>query len=87
MSSQCLNQGDQASMIDGRCTDLPMSQALSSLLPDVHNILSDLAGSDRYWDVLHVSFGVGFDQTKALALQQQWRERDFSQIPSIELVT
>ncbi|MFN9622281.1 MAG: choice-of-anchor L domain-containing protein, partial [Cyanobacteriota bacterium] len=63
-----------------------MSQDLSLLLPGVHQALSNLASSDRFWEVIHLSFGDNFDQIQARALQQQWKDRDFSRIPTIELV-
>ncbi len=64
-----------------------MNSALLPILPAVYDILFDFAQSDDFWANLETAFGTGYDVVKATQLQQQWRSRNFSQLPEIEVVS
>ncbi|WP_228019685.1 bluetail domain-containing putative surface protein [Sphaerospermopsis sp. LEGE 08334] len=58
------------------------------LIPSaVYDILFNFAQSDGFWGNWQTAFGTSYDVIKATELLQQWQSRDFSQLPSIEVVS
>jgi len=60
-----------------------MTSTLLPLLPSVYDVLFDFAQSDGFWANLAIAFGTSYDVVKATQLQQQWKSRNFSQIPQL----
>jgi len=57
------------------------------LFPAVYDSLFDFAQSDGFWANWQTAFGRNHDVIKATELRQQWQSRDFSELPSIEVVS
>nr|NCR53542.1 calcium-binding protein [Microcystis aeruginosa L211-07] len=64
-----------------------MTLSLLSILPVVDDVLFDFAQSDGFWANLAIAFGTSYDVVKATQLRQQWKSRNFSQIPPIEVLS
>ncbi|MDB9425512.1 Calx-beta domain-containing protein, partial [Microcystis aeruginosa CS-564/01] len=64
-----------------------MTSTLLPLLPSVYDSLSGFAQSDGFWANLETAFGTSYDVVKATQLRQQWQSRNFSQLPSIEVLS
>jgi len=64
-----------------------MTSTLLPILPAIYDVLFDFAQSDGFWANLETAFGTSYDVVKATQLQQQWRSRNFSQLPEIEVVS
>jgi hypothetical protein len=64
-----------------------MTLSLLSIIPAVDDILFNFAQSDDFWANLATAFGTSYDVVKATELQQQWKSRNFSQIPPIEVLS
>jgi hypothetical protein len=64
-----------------------MTSTLLPLLPAVYDVLFNFAQSDGFWANLETAFGTSYDVVKATELQQQWKSRNFSQIPPIEVLS
>ncbi|WP_158269563.1 Calx-beta domain-containing protein, partial [Microcystis sp. 0824] len=64
-----------------------MTSTLLPILPAVDDVLFDFAQSDGFWANLAIAFGANYDVVKATELQQQWKSRNFSQIPPIEVLS
>ena len=56
------------------------------ILPAVDDVLFNFAQSDGFWANLETAFGTSYDVVKATELRQQWKSRNFSQLPEIEVV-
>ena len=63
-----------------------MTSSLLSILPSVDDVLFNFAQSDGFWANLETAFGTSYDVVKATELRQQWKSRNFSQLPEIEVV-
>ncbi len=63
-----------------------MTSSLLPILPAVDDILFNFAQSDDFWANLAIAFGTSYDVVKATELRQQWKSRNFSQLPEIEVV-
>lgn len=57
------------------------------LFPAVYDSLFDFAQSQGFWANWQTAFGRNYDVIKATELRQQWQSRDFSELPSIEVVS
>jgi CSLREA domain-containing protein len=64
-----------------------MTSTLLPILPAVDYILFNFAQSDDFWVNLETAFGTSYDVVKATEIQQQWQSRNFSQLPSIEVLS
>ncbi|MCA2720146.1 Calx-beta domain-containing protein [Microcystis sp. M169S2] len=64
-----------------------MTSTLLPILPVVDDVLFNFAQSDGFWANLAIAFGASYDVVKATELQQQWKSRNFSQIPPIEVLS
>ena len=64
-----------------------MTSTLLPILTAVYDILFNFAQSDGFWANLAIAFGASYDVVKATELRQQWRSRNFSQLPSIEVLS
>ncbi|MCA2645122.1 MAG: hypothetical protein IM503_04860, partial [Microcystis sp. M069S2] len=64
-----------------------MTSSLLPILPVVDDVLFNFAQSDGFWANLVIAFGTSYDVVKATELQQQWQSRNFSQLPSIEVLS
>ncbi|MCA2719155.1 MAG: calcium-binding protein, partial [Microcystis sp. M169S2] len=64
-----------------------MTSYLLPILPVVDDVLFDFAQSDDFWANLETAFGASYDVVKATQLRQQWKSRNFSQIPPIEVLS
>ena len=64
-----------------------MTSTLLPLLPSVYDVLFNFAQSDGFWANLETAFGTSYDVVKATQLRQQWKSRNFSQIPPIEVLS
>ncbi|AKE62785.1 Alkaline phosphatase [Microcystis aeruginosa NIES-2549] len=64
-----------------------MTSSLLPFFPSVYDILFNFAQSDGFWANLETAFGTSYDVVKATELQQQWRSRNFSQLPPIEVLS
>ncbi|WP_287108598.1 hypothetical protein [Microcystis sp. M_OC_Ca_00000000_S217Cul] len=64
-----------------------MTSTLLPILPAVDDVLFNFAQSDGFWANLETAFGTSYDVVKATELRQQWQSRNFSQIPSIEILS
>ncbi|WP_149976320.1 calcium-binding protein, partial [Microcystis aeruginosa] len=64
-----------------------MTSSLLPILPAVDDVLFNFAQSDGFWANLAIAFGTSYDVVKATELQQQWKSRNFSQIPPIEVLS
>ncbi|MCZ8250277.1 choice-of-anchor L domain-containing protein [Microcystis sp. LE19-195.1E] len=64
-----------------------MTSSLLPFFPSVYDILFNFAQSDGFWANLETAFGTSYDVVKATELQQQWRSRNFSQLPPIEILS
>jgi hypothetical protein len=58
---------------------------LENAFLSVQDILADFAASENWLSVIQTAFGDNYDADKLVALQQQWQQRDFSQLPEIEV--
>ncbi|MCA2656015.1 right-handed parallel beta-helix repeat-containing protein, partial [Microcystis sp. M061S2] len=63
-----------------------MTSTLLPSLPAVDDVLFNFAQSDGFWANLETAFGASYDVVKATQLRQQWKSRNFSQLPEIEVV-
>ncbi|MFM6257368.1 MAG: hypothetical protein ACKPFD_06955, partial [Dolichospermum sp.] len=58
------------------------------LIPSaVYDILFNFAQSDGFWANWQTAFGTNCDVIKTTELRQQWQSRNFSQLPSIEVLS
>ncbi|MFB2805834.1 calcium-binding protein, partial [Microcystis sp. BLCC-F209] len=64
-----------------------MTSTLLPILPVVDDVLFNFAQSDGFWANLVTAFGTSYDVVKATELRQQWKSRNFSQIPPIEVLS
>ncbi|WNF12856.1 bluetail domain-containing putative surface protein [Microcystis aeruginosa] len=64
-----------------------MTSTLLPILPAVDDVLFYFAQSDDFWANLETAFGASYDVVKATQLRQQWKSRNFSQIPPIEVLS
>ena len=64
-----------------------MTSPLLPILPAIYDVLFDFAQSDGFWANLETAFGTSYDVVKATQLRQQWKSRNFSQIPPIEVLS
>nr|NCR11106.1 hypothetical protein [Microcystis aeruginosa LG13-11] len=64
-----------------------MTSSLLPIFPAVDDILFNFAQSDGFWANLETAFGTNYDVVKATELRQQWQSRNFSQLPSIEVLS
>ncbi len=64
-----------------------MTSSLLPILPVVDDVLFNFAQSDDFWANLAIAFGTSYDVVKATQLRQQWKSRNFSQIPPIEVLS
>ena len=64
-----------------------MTLSLLSIIPAVYDVLFNFAQSDGFWANLGTAFGTSYDVVKATELRQQWKSRNFSQIPPIEVLS
>ena len=64
-----------------------MTLSLLSIIPAVDDVLFNFAQSDDFWANLATAFGTNYDVMKATELQRQWQSRDFSKLPSIEVLS
>ncbi|MBE9075183.1 hypothetical protein [Microcystis sp. LEGE 08355] len=64
-----------------------MTSTLLPILPAVYDVLFDFPQSDGFWANWQTAFGTSYDVVKATELRQQWRSRNFSQLPSIEVLS
>jgi Ca2+-binding RTX toxin-like protein len=64
-----------------------MTSTLLPILPAVDDVLFNFAQSDGFWANLAIAFGTSYDVVKATELRQQWKSRNFSQIPPIEVLS
>ncbi|GBE72973.1 hypothetical protein myaer87_02000 [Microcystis aeruginosa NIES-87] len=64
-----------------------MTSTLLPIFPAVYDVLFDFAQSDGFWANLETAFGTSYDVVKATQLRQQWKSRNFSQIPPIEVLS
>ncbi|EPF17240.1 Calx-beta domain-containing protein [Microcystis aeruginosa] len=63
-----------------------MTSTLLPSFPAVDDVLFNFAQSDGFWANLETAFGTSYDVVKATELRQQWKSRNFSQLPEIEVV-
>ncbi len=74
----------------GAVTTYPSSINVSGLngtITSVKVTLSNFAQSQGFWANWQTAFGRNYDVIKATELRQQWQSRDFSELPSIEVVS
>ncbi|WP_301337672.1 Calx-beta domain-containing protein, partial [Microcystis aeruginosa] len=64
-----------------------MTSSLLPIFPAVYDVLFNFAQSDGFWANLAIAFGTSYDVVKATQLRQQWKSRNFSQLPSIEVLS
>ncbi|ELP54814.1 hemolysin-type calcium-binding repeat family protein [Microcystis aeruginosa TAIHU98] len=64
-----------------------MTLSLLAIIPAVDDVLFYFAQSDGFWANLETAFGTSYDVVKATELRQQWKSRNFSQIPPIEVLS
>ncbi len=64
-----------------------MTSSLLPILPVVDDVLFNCAQSDGFWANLETAFGTSYDVVKATELRQQWKSRNFSQLPPIEVLS
>ncbi|BCU13925.1 SBBP repeat-containing protein [Microcystis aeruginosa] len=64
-----------------------MTSTLLPILPAVDDVLFNFAQSDGFWANLAIAFGTSYDVVKATELRQQWKSRNFSQLPPIEVLS
>ncbi|MCZ8119298.1 MAG: hemolysin, partial [Microcystis sp. LE18-22.4A] len=64
-----------------------MTLSLLAIIPAVDDVLFYFAQSDGFWANLETAFGTSYDVVKATQLQQQWKSRNFSQLPPIEVLS
>jgi len=64
-----------------------MTSSLLPILPVVDDVLFNFAQSDGFWANLAIAFGASYDVVKATELRQQWKSRNFSELPSIEVLS
>jgi Zn-dependent protease with chaperone function len=62
--------------------DLSLNQAIAS----TYLTLNQLATGDRFDSIFETAFGSKFDRSAATNIQKAWKESDFSQLPSIEIL-
>ena len=64
-----------------------MTSSLLPILPVVDDVLFNFAQSDGFWANLAIAFGTSYDVVKATELRQQWKSRNFGQLPPIEVLS
>ncbi|MFM6278138.1 MAG: hypothetical protein ACKN9K_07325, partial [Dolichospermum sp.] len=64
-----------------------MNPLLLSNLPAIYDILFNFAQSDGFWANWQTAFDTSYDVVNATQLRQQWQSRDFSELPSIEVLS
>jgi hypothetical protein len=60
---------------------------INSALSLVYNQLSTFVGLDDFWSRFDTAFGTNYDRAMALTFKSQWLAGDFSQFPTIEVVS
>ncbi|MDJ0581749.1 Calx-beta domain-containing protein, partial [Crocosphaera sp.] len=63
-----------------------MTNSLTAILPTVFDSLFDFAQSDEFWDNIAIAFGTEYDVAEAEEIRTQWQNREFSQLPEIEII-
>ncbi|MFN6034744.1 MAG: bluetail domain-containing putative surface protein [Dolichospermum sp.] len=69
----------------GAVTTYPSSINVSGLNGTITSVKVTL--SDGFWTNWQTAFGTNYNLIKATELRQQWQSRDFSKLPSIEVVS
>ncbi|MGK7878704.1 MAG: Calx-beta domain-containing protein [Crocosphaera sp.] len=64
-----------------------MTDSLTAFLPTVFDSLFDFAQSDGFWDNIAIAFGTDYDVAEAEEIRTQWQNREFSQLPEIEIIS
>jgi Calx-beta domain/Beta-propeller repeat len=64
-----------------------MYSFLPSILGSVYDALTNFALSNGFWANFDLIYGLDYDKVKADNFQKQWQNRDFSQLPPIEVVS
>jgi hypothetical protein len=61
--------------------------SINSALTLAYNQLTAFAGLDDFWGRFDTAFGTNYDRTMALTFKSQWLAGDFSQFPTIEVIS
>ncbi|CCQ68386.1 hemolysin-type calcium-binding region protein [Crocosphaera watsonii WH 0402] len=64
-----------------------MTNSLTAILPTVFDSLFYFAQSDSFWNKIAIAFGTEYDLAEAEEIRTQWQNREFSQLPEIEIIS
>ena len=56
-------------------------------LASVYDQLTSFANLSNFWSLFNTVFGSNYDYTLAAMLRSQWQNKNFSQLPSIEVIS
>jgi subtilisin family serine protease len=61
--------------------------SLSTYLNSVYAFLTDFAVGESFWTTFNAVYGTDYDVAKAAAIRHRWASRDFTDLPTIEVVS
>ena len=64
-----------------------MTNSLTAILPTVFDSLFYFAQSDSFCNKIAIAFGTEYDLAEAEEIRTQWQNREFSQLPEIEIIS
>ncbi|MFM6371402.1 MAG: hypothetical protein ACKPGN_24795, partial [Dolichospermum sp.] len=60
---------------------------LNTAIPGVYDTLFDYARSNNFWTILGTAFGSSYNRLKAESILAQWKSKNFSALPNIQVVS
>jgi uncharacterized repeat protein (TIGR01451 family) len=60
---------------------------ISSSLASVYAQLTSFANLSNFWSLFDTAFGSSYDSATAATFKSQWQNQDFSQLPTIEVIS
>ena len=64
-----------------------INNLLNTAIPGVYDTLFDYARSQNFWTILGTAFGSSDNRLKAESILAQWKSKNFSALPNIEVVS
>jgi len=64
-----------------------INNLLNTAIPSVYDTLFEYARSQNFWTILGTAFGSSYNRLKAESILAQWKTKNFSALPNIEVVS
>lgn len=64
-----------------------INNLLNTAIPSVYDTLFQYARSNNFWTILGTAFGSSYNRLKAESILAQWKSKNFSALPNIEVVS